>query len=707
MPVKDKFWAPRSVFSHVTGLIGARGQIKRGAALEEWQYEAESFRDDMEFLLRRAHHEFWSYMVYQKPALASIALFLQNSIPFYVNILGANISDNIRQLHEDILNLVVRIILRLLTSKESSECWIEKDHLRELIYQNYLVSVPMLLDLLIAVGNALPENVRLLRQIFQSLLTIEPKYRQDLLISLKFLQSAFRSIQMQVDNEGLEEAGSGFLDRMSDTPLDYVALYTLNCSFTLSVLLDACPEMRCLFGEEGLVQPITHFYDAILPLLYKHIYNINSSALSLVWLNQSRLQLLRIFRSVVSFHVEAVLTDPASSLMPCENFITVLTESLAEQAFVADYERQYPIVLDVEILKQACNELDSYKINFLIDGYQREKNVKTFKSKQEANVEQSTSNGQDLNIGSERPALNGETKITTITNSVERRDVESEIDMVSDCLPDLGTGFIRRLLTRYDNGEEAIAALLEENLPPDLFNLDRSEVYIPPDLQDTLIQEIGIKHYNEFDGDKYDVMTQDNPKGIIKKGKGLPNAPKNLAQLLDDKRDIALLRDRYHRYSLIAEEHLSEEHEYEDEYDDSYEVVLESGSRAFKYKEFKHTLADVAGESEDESDSKDCDEITKEKRPETIENEGRPKLDHFCENPEEERHRYEMSNRMTYQKSNRKMQNHRDVVGGPKGRRQDMEVLRNRQKKEHQKSSRANHSRKTAAAFKRNKGMIY
>uniref|UniRef100_A0A1B0B9S7 CUE domain-containing protein n=1 Tax=Glossina palpalis gambiensis TaxID=67801 RepID=A0A1B0B9S7_9MUSC len=710
VPALDKFWAPRSVFAHFTGLIDSGGQIKRGAALEEWQYEAESFKDDMEFLLRHAHHEFWSYMIHQKSALASVVSFLQNCIPFYVNILGVSIPDNIKRLHEDILNLVVRIIFRILTSKESSECWIEKDHLRELVYQNYLISVPMLLDLLIAVGNAASENVTLLRKIFESLLKIEPKYKQDLITALKFLETAFRSIQMQTDNEGFEGAGGGLLDKMSDTPFDDVTLYTLNCSFTISVLLEVCPEMRSLYGEEGFAQHIARFYDTTLPQLYKNIYNINSSALSLVWLNQSRIQFLRAFRSIISFHVEAVLTDPASSLAPCENFIAILTECLSEQAFVVDYERHYPIALDVEILKQACNELDSFKITFLIEGYQRERNVEAFKSNQRTNVEQSKDNGHVLNVENKSAEiyLNGKTSVPTVSNPVQQRDIESEVAMVLDCFPDLGTGFIRRLLTRYDNGEEAIAALLEENLPPDLFDLNRSEVYIPPDLQDKLTQEIGVKHYNVFDGDKYDVLTQDDPKCVVKKGKGFPNAPKNVAQLLDDKSDIAMLRDRYREYSLIAEGDSTEEQEYEDEYDDSYEVVLESESRVVKSKQFKQVLADVADESEDESDSEDCDEMVKEKRIETGENDGREKFAHFCENPEEVRARYEMSCRMkSSQKSgSRKMQNHRDVVGGTKGQGQDKEVLRNRQKKESQKSTRANHNRKAGAAFKRNKGMI-
>lgn len=47
-----------------------------------------------------------------------------------------------------------------------------------------------------------------------------------------------------------------------------------------------------------------------------------------------------------------------------------------------------------------------------------------------------------------------------------------------------------------------------------------------------------------------------------------------------------------------------------------------------------------------------------------------------------------------------------DVVGKPKGQGQDSSTVQSRQKKEANKSSKANHSRRTGAAWKRNTGMI-
>lgn len=154
------------------------------------------------------------------------------------------------------------------------------------------------------------------------------------------------------------------------------------------------------------------------------------------------------------------------------------------------------------------------------------------------------------------------------------RDLDLEVAAVLDVLPDLGIGFIRSLLTRYDDSEQAIAAILDDNLPPDLAQMDRQKEYIPPDPQDKQQRQTGIRHFNVHDGDRYDVLTRDQPECVIKQGKGLPGAPRNAEQLLDDKRDLAQLKLRYQQYALVEETPL-ESGEYDDEYDDSYEALNE------------------------------------------------------------------------------------------------------------------------------------
>lgn len=191
-------------------------------------------------------------MIYCKPALAAIVQFLQRATPFYIDI--STFPNNIVEQYDKLLLLVLRIICRIITNKESEEAWINKEHLRELIYSNYLISVPMLFDLLVAVGNASPENAAILRKIFQTLLQIEPQYKQDLNAALAYFPTAFRSIQTQTENEGCEGAGGGIDLDNSETPYDDVVRYCLDCSYSLSVLLDICPLAQTLANEMRLGQ---------------------------------------------------------------------------------------------------------------------------------------------------------------------------------------------------------------------------------------------------------------------------------------------------------------------------------------------------------------------------------------------------------------------------------------------------------------------
>lgn len=335
----------------------------------------------------------------------------------------------------------------------------------------------------------------------------------------------------------------------------------------------------------------------------------------------------------------------------------------------------------------------------MVQGYQREAKTalkKTVTNSQYLITNQTTTNSCDILNSQYQTKDIQSNKTDNNTKTSSERDLELEVAMVLDCLPHLGTGFIKRLLSRYDSAEEAIAAVLENNLPPDLAKEDKSEVYIPPDPQDKVFEQTGIKHFNVFDGDKYDVMTQDNPQCIIKQGKGFPNAPQNASELLDDKSGLAAIRHRYQEYSLVTE--IEPENEYNDEYDDSYEALLETETRVVKSKELKNVLADVADVSDEESESE-------EDSSQQIDN-SRNKNASFCENPEDVRARYEARRQSKWAKKGSFAQQPQDVVGRSKGQGQEKDVIRNRQKKESNKSSRANHNRKAGAAYKQSKGMF-
>lgn len=293
--------------------------------------------------------------------------------------------------------------------------------------------------------------------------------------------------------------------------------------------------------------------------------------------------------------------------------------------------------------------------------------------------------------GYQEPSTSSSVNGASTSKSPQKSNIEEQIKNILDVFPHFGDGFVRKILARYDNPELAISAILEGNLPPDLNSLDKSEVYIPPDLQDKVFLETGIRRLNIFDGDEFDVMTQDKIKGVIKSGKGFPGQPKTMNALLDDKSHIREMKGRYQEYTMVTEGD-----DYDDEYDDSYDAMAESEN---KNKKSYRPSAAVKAILVDEVDDEESDSEEEDLRPKRNPNE-------FCENPEAVRARYEQS-RMNYRgRGGGSTRPVKDVVGNAKGQGQDSKTLQNRHSKDVNKSSRANHNRKSGASFKRGRGMF-
>ncbi|XP_017850628.1 activating signal cointegrator 1 complex subunit 2 [Drosophila busckii] len=694
VPALDPYWVKRNKpFGSYSCLLCSFGRIKSGAALEEWEHIAKSCLLDLTFLLRLKQHEFWSYMVYEESAATIVSSFLQRANPYYT--IYKDSSDDressAKLLYTKLLSNVVRIIMRLLTAQESKREWIAPEEHSKLLYENYLISVPILCDLAIALGDADAENKMMLQAIFDAVLRIQPEYMKDLKNGLAFYENAFLSMQIQVDNEGCEGAGGGALfDPEADTPYDDVVLFALDCAYTLHMLFQLYPQLITGCTQLPLVRNIVNFYDLTLPMLHRNIFQLKPEASSLRWLNEARQQFLNVVRSVTNAQVEAGRG---------QQLVELLQECLSAQRFVVDYQRQYPVEHDIAMLLDQCPNIKQYKFEFVIAGYQKVLNASTNR----LICESFEANNSHSNVEVAEQLLQPNVSVSTLppaSEATNARDIDLDVSSVLDVLPDLGTGFVRRLLARYENSEQAIAALLDDNLPPDLVGIDRQEVYLPADLQDKQQLQTGIRHYNVHDGDKFDVLTHDKPQCVIKQGKGLPGAARNAEQLLDDKRHIGQLKDRYQQYALV-EETPNDDAEYDDEYDDSYESLNDGQAppRGLLRGKLQQQAATRNShfEAQDVIDEEESSEEESSDQQQPIKN----RTD-FCENPELIRERYQQRQQAKYGAP--RVQG--DVVGAPKGQGQNKQTTRSRNQKEANKSSRANHNRKAGAAFKRSKGMM-
>lgn len=290
--------------------------------------------------------------------------------------------------------------------------------------------------------------------------------------------------------------------------------------------------------------------------------------------------------------------------------------------------------------------------------------------------------------------------------------LQIETSKILELFPNYGVGYIRRLLAFYENSSEIVVAkILEGNLDSLFKDCDEQEAFIPPEVPDKVFLATGIERSNIYDGDKFDVMRNDEFGGTVKKnGKFVTKKePKTYNELLNDKSHVRSLKERYQTYGLVADV-VEGGDEYDDEYDDSYDSFADTEPKAKVH--FHGRMRDMLPETVElpESEEEEEDEAPAplpKKNP----------LD-FCENPEVIRARREQQyqQKMAKKYPNRQPQpqpqpqqesgKSRDVVGNQKGQGQSNEVLRNRQMKGANKSSRANHNRKAGSSFKQSRGMI-
>lgn len=167
--------------------------------------------------------------------------------------------------------------------------------LGDTIYTNYIISIPMAMDMLIAYGRS---NIETLTELFNRIFSFNEKYSSDLRTALLDLAKSFQIIQQKCDEND------------EKTSFDDLATFTLDCCATVGILLTAYPPARQYALEIKLEQCITNFYDVVIPKLYQQIHIVNPESKSLEYLNESRMELLGSFLQLSNYYLEQILNEP-------------------------------------------------------------------------------------------------------------------------------------------------------------------------------------------------------------------------------------------------------------------------------------------------------------------------------------------------------------------------------------------------------------
>lgn len=119
---------------------------------------------------------FWSNIIYNTSIIDTLVSFLQEAPPFYAleNFPSEpGMLEALEKLHYNVL----MVFARLATNKESSTEYMSQPFLGNLLYDNYIFTIPIIFDLCQLYGR---ENAKVIEKIIYSIFTLQPMYNDDL-----------------------------------------------------------------------------------------------------------------------------------------------------------------------------------------------------------------------------------------------------------------------------------------------------------------------------------------------------------------------------------------------------------------------------------------------------------------------------------------------------------------------------------------------
>ncbi|XP_061719107.1 activating signal cointegrator 1 complex subunit 2 [Cydia pomonella] len=683
-------------------------------AVDAWKARMEGYLEDLKWLLSLEHHRFWSTVLYHPQCMDSLVSFLQEASPPYM---PPHESRDVQKLYSEIRRLILVVFSRLITNKESKSQWISKEYMADLIYDNFVFTIPILWDTCLVYG---VDNTRHVSRVLESVFTLQPRYEADAAAAVAFVNEAFKYIILQVnkDYDAVEPPnlpktfeGFGEIKRPPNTkeqgPLTFsilkdLVIHLLDMAMTLRIFLEAYPKGVQIFRKTNFVNSIVQLYEYGIPNLYEKLKEVGDET-SVAYtqveghIDTARAELIDIFREMLAVYKNAILNGEGSVSAHVEDYLAVMMDGLSERLLISDYHACYPVHEDLEMLKVAYPDIDPVKTDFILQAIY-------------SNLDEPIPSPLTNGYSAPSPLTNGHSAPSPDAAPPPPADNEIPVDIrqesliseVRDILPHLGDGFILKCLEHYGfNSERVINSILEDTLDASLRGLDQSLPIIPKDPVDEKFLETGVQRLNVFDGDQFDIMTRDDvdlTKIHVGKRK---DKHRNIKELLDDKSDVRQRVDIYSKYNLVCDEQAM----YSDEYDDTYDSDGVTPAPADPTDERRPFVTPRALQTRHELESSSEDEPEPTPAPSTYN--ARNRMD-FCQNPEEIRARREAN----YQ-ARRGRGGHRppppankDVVGKPRGQGQDKEVLANRDRKEKHKGSRGNHSRRQGAQWKRSQGMM-
>ncbi|XP_008839296.1 activating signal cointegrator 1 complex subunit 2 isoform X2 [Nannospalax galili] len=636
------------------------------------------------------------------------------------------VADMQKHLHRS----VFLTFLRMSTHKESKDHFISPSAFGDILYNNFLFDIPKILDLCVLFGKG---NSLLLQKMIGNIFIQQPSYYNDLDETIPTILQVFSNILQHCGLQGdgpsttpqkLEERSRLTPSEMPLLEFKDIVLYLCDTCTTLWAFLDIFPLACQTFQKHDFCYRLASFYEVAIPEMESAVKKRrpeDSKLLGDMWqrLSHSKKKLMEVFHIILNqICLLPILESSCDNIQGfIEEFLQIFSSLLQEKRFLRDYDTLFPVAEDISLLQQASSVLDETRTAYILQAVesawegmdrQRVKDIKNPSRTKDPNnrVTMTAELVSEMPSGMENSEEDEECMgaAAALGPTVCGVELDSLISQVKDLLPDLGEGFILACLEHYSyDSEQVINNILEERLAPTLSQLDRSlDRQVKPDPTPLL-----TSRHNVFQNDEFDVFSRDSVDlSRVHKGR---RKGENVRSLVNDKRAVVEQRQRYEQYSVVVEEVPLQPGEYriddyEDEYDDTYDGNQVGANdadsddelisrRPFTIPQVLRTKMPGEGlEEEDEEEEEAEDEA--------------PKLDHFIQDPAVLREKAEARRMAFLARKGYRHDSSTAVAGNPRSHGQSRETTQERRKKEANKAARANHSRRTMADRKRNKGMI-
>ncbi|XP_044253366.1 activating signal cointegrator 1 complex subunit 2 [Tribolium madens] len=650
------------------------------------------FLQTLHYLLSCNYHQFWCLVLYEPKVAVCLHSFLLNPIlPHQIK----NLDDETCTVYLAVFSQFRRVYQRLTTFQETESEYMPDGVGLQFLLENKLLNLPIVITLFLFYHETNQDFVNdLVSLYFNGTSVFRDKEIEEMLdqviLTLEMIGGHVCGFEPDavIIPIAVEEKPPVFNLAWVFSVVDYL----LNTISSLRMLLKFYKPAINVALSKGIPYRLSYTYEKVFYQLYDFLdgrkeleQNRQLSGIIFEEIALGRSEFIDVYYAFTTYCLDKTLEfsgDPVHQEEYVEIYLKLLTTALEDEYFICDYHERYDVGIQNEMFS-SCTEIDQTRTDYILNCITclRRHNrlwktlrceVKTLQKaiqKYASNRKVKSEIVQENGLGTQ-PGPSNHVEETFVPPSEE--EIENCIRMVIDMFPHLGDGFILQCLEAYNyNTSDLIGAILEQNLPPHLVDIPFDQIRIPP---------------------------EPKPEEPILAYKGRKPDYDDALKLLNDKRDIKEIKT----FILDGIQYTNEFDVYDDEYDDRADEatvpVPDHGSEDIL--KFNPNYEDVVSDtsySEDEYDD-EGKPVGASDRPHNKAN--------FCEDPAVIRARREARYRSQGKGQTSRPKAKTDVVGKQKGQGQEKNVLQNRHKKSVNKSSRANHNRKSGAQWKRNKGMV-